>query len=167
MKRLKTTVSLLALVSMFILSGCGQQDDDKTAALEQKIEKLEQQVSDLESSGKSKTSDDTLDTAASGPVSQDTIDTLTNDVNDAVTKAEETQPTGTTEEKRNQYFELKGKLDEIDRRADDYDDYIESQYKKGILSYDEYRTQEKALNELENKLDAAEDKLEWTFGIDD
>ena len=38
---------------------------------------------------------------------------------------------------------------------------------KEKLSREEYQSQDQALEELEDKLDAAEDQLEWTFGIDD
>lgn len=47
------------------------------------------------------------------------------------------------------------------------DAYIEAQYKQGNLSYEDYRNQEQALEDIEDKLDASEDRLERTFGIND
>lgn len=97
----------------------------------------------------------------------DTTESLTKAVDEVTAKADSAVPNGNTEEKRAQFFNLKDELDLTDQRLDSFDDYIESQYKQGQLSYEDYRSQEQILENLEDKLDASEDKLERTFGIDD
>ena len=88
-------------------------------------------------------------------------------MNEVTNKADSAIPSDNTDEKRAQFIELKNEIDTVDHRLDKHDDYIENLYKRGEISYDDYRNQEKQLDELEDKLDASEDKLEYTFGIDD
>lgn len=108
---------------------------------------------------------DTSDSTSKN-LTSDTTESLTKAVDEITAKADSAVPNGNTEEKRAQFFNLKDELHLTDQRLDSYDDYIESQYKQGQLSYEDYRSQAQILENLEDKLDASEDKLEQTFGID-
>ena len=96
-----------------------------------------------------------------------TLDTLETAVNDAVKEAEAAKPSGSAGEKREQFFNLKHELENVENRLDYYDDDIEMQYRQGELSLEDYRSQEHSLELLEDQLDRAEDTLEYTFGMDD
>lgn len=178
MNKLKLFVLPLAVLSVFTLTGCGNQDNTSYNKLEERVEQLEQEVASLKkaSTDNSKnnvdtadSADNTADTAAdtSKNATTDTIESLTKAVDEVTAKTDSATPSGNTDEKTTQFFNLKDELDLIDQRLDSYEDYIESQYKQSNLSYDDYRNEERALKELEDKLDASEDKLERTFGIYD
>lgn len=65
------------------------------------------------------------------------------------------------------FFTLKQEENQIDDALDFYEDDLEAQYRNGSLTRDEYKKQERELERLEDRLDDAEDRLEFTFGIDD
>lgn len=166
MKKLKLTALILVLgLSAALFTGCADRNDDRTDALEDKIDRLEDEVADLKKEKSTDTANSSTDSNTDS--SEETLDTLTNAVNDAVAKAEAASATGTDEENKNSYLGLKEELDGVDHRLDAFDDSIEIQYKNGTLTREEYRSQEQGLESLENTLDGAEDKLEWTFGIND
>lgn len=66
-----------------------------------------------------------------------------------------------------QFFTYKQTAEQIDNSLDQYEDWLESQYNQKAMTRDEYKSCERALDKLEDKLDAAEDNLEYGFGIDD
>lgn len=173
---------MLSLIVVFAFSfvGCGTGDNKREAELEKKIEQLKQQVAELEE----KATNDSVSTshnisstdkpnnveatdATDNHVPSDTVESLTKDVKKVIQKADAATPSGNADEKKTKFFELKDELDLVEDRLDDYDDYIESQYKRGSLSYEDYKKQERSLSDLEDKLDVSEDKLERTFGIYD
>lgn len=186
MKKFKFLLLLLVvLLSVSALSGCKNRNDSREAELEEKIEQLENKIAKMEenataSTGDSSsdagskeqsttvmttapnvTSDTTLDTTS------DTVESLSKEVNKITTKIDSATPSQNEDEKRTDFFALKDELELVEERIDAYDDYIESQQKRGNLSYEDYKSQERLLDELEDKLDASEDKLERTFGIYD
>lgn len=178
MNKLKSFVLPLAVLSVFTLTACGNQDNTSYNKLEERVEQLEQEVATLKKASTDNSinnvditdsADNTADTPAdtSKNATTDTIESLTKVVDEVTAKADSATPSGNTDEKTTQFFNLKDELDLIDQRLDSYEDYIESQYKQGNHSYDDYRSQKRTLKELEDKLDASEDKLERTFGIDD
>lgn len=172
-----------AVMTIVMLAGCGTGDNTREAELEKKVQQLEQQVTSLEQGNtvgiaSASAGDNEIaakgdnDTASQGDnggtASGDvTIESLTEQVDTAVAAADGATPAGTDEEKIQQYFEIKSELDKADRVLDDYDNTLEDQYRSGTLSRDDYRTLERQLEALEDKLDNAEDKLEVVFGIDD
>ena len=180
MKKLKLLALSLSVLSIFMLAGCN--DNDKNHAyydqLEKRVDQLEQEVATLKNTATDNSTnsfdvagvtDNSIDLSntVSNEDTSDTIESLTKAVDEVTAKADSATPSGSADEKRTQFFNLKDELDLVDRRLDTYDDYIESQYKQGNLSYEDYRNQERTLESMEDKLDASENKLERTFGIDD
>ena len=108
--------------------------------------------------------DDNQDTTTD--VSSYSIDSLTKEVDKIVKKVDVATPSKDTDKKRTEFFLLKDEVNVVENRIDEYDDYLESQYKKGDITYEDYRKKEKELDALEEHLDEAEDKLERTFGMD-
>lgn len=182
MRKFKRFTLSLTILSIFMLTGC-DADDNKDAdypKLESRVAQLEQDVAtlkntaanhstsnlDTDSTDDSGNSDTPSNTNSNEAVS-DTIESLTSAVEEVTAKADSATPSGNTKENRTQFFNLKDELDLVERRLDAYDDYIEAQYKQSNLTYEDYRNQEQALEDIEDKLDASEDRLERTFGIND
>lgn len=186
MKKLKLLGLSAIMVCSFTLAGCGINNDAETRELESKVQQLEQEITNLEkNNGQSTTTanpdassaEQTADSSgqqaaqSSGQTtaltSDDTLETLEQAVNDVVAKAESAQPSGSADQDRTQFFSLKDELKSVENRLDLFDDTIESQYRQGALSLDNYRSQERSLEILEDQLDMAEDRLEYAFGMFD
>lgn len=173
--KLKLLTFMTILLSAIVFAGCEDDDDRYEEELNRKVDQLEKEVESLreKDDAKEKTSvsdssnTDTEKPSISESSNNDTIDSLTNAVNEVTEKADSVVPADNTDEKRTQFFELKDELNTVDHRLDAFDDYIEELYKNGEISYDDYISKERMLEELEDKLDASEDKLELNFGIDD
>ena len=66
-----------------------------------------------------------------------------------------------------QFFSLKRESDQIEHALENFENSLEAQYRTSIISRGEYRELDKKVEELEALLDAAFDRLEISFGIDD
>lgn len=95
------------------------------------------------------------------------LDGLVQKVDELVKRVESTQPAGTNEEKREQFFALDREIDAMDREIDGLDDKLEQDYLAGLLAWEDYRDLEHQLDKLEKRLDRAEHRLERKFGIND
>lgn len=174
MKKLKLLVLSLSMLSIFMMTGCDNDNkkDANYSNLEKRVEQLEQEITILKNTAtnnSANSSDNSIDSSGntSSQVTSDTIESLTQAVDEVTSKADSATPTGNAEEKRSLFFSFKDELNMVEERLDTYDDYIESQYKRGSLSFEDYQSQERLLKNMEEKLDTCEDKLERTFGIDD
>ena len=116
--------------------------------------------------------DTAADTAAdpaagnTGTAAVPTIDELTEEVDAFVKKADE-EALSSAEKTLENYFTLKQEAEEIERDLERHEDDLEFQYRNRSLTPDDYRAKERELDLLEDKLDAAEDTLEYVYGIDD
>jgi len=130
----------------------------------------EQQVTSLEQN-KSSAEDTVQDTSSqeSNTVkfAEDTLDTLSDAVNDITNKAEKLVSDGPSNQNQEDFFTLQGEFHEIENRLDNYEDHIEYELRQGNLSHDEARKAEYELEKLEDILDNAEEKFEYAFGYDD
>lgn len=174
-----TAAIILTFCSAFI-AGCG--NDDKEDYLEDKVEQLEQQVTDMEnkdkagSSSKAEVPKESADAGTDNTAGTDNAGgagkaadygTLQKKVDALSDKIDTAAPSGSTSEQRDQFYALKQELNDVEQQLDIYDDKLESQYKNGTMEASDYRKQEQEIDALEDILDTAEDKLELTFGIDD
>jgi len=175
MKKMKI-LGIMAVTAL-TLAGC-QNTSDREAALEDQVAQLEQQVTSLEKENEelSGASEGLSDAAASTSsdnnsdgknLSDDNIDTLTKDVDEAVKKANNTSPSGSKDENQKNFFKVKGELQDVENRLERYEDKIEDDYHQGNLDYEKARDAEREIERLEDKLDDAEDRLENVFGYDD
>lgn len=163
---------LLLAFTVSVLTGC---EDDREDELEAKVEQLEQQVTDLENKDNgTQSGGQNASTQENGNAGTETdtsgnadFASLSAAVQEMTAKADSAKPSGTAREQREQYYNLKKEMDDIDHQLDLYDDKLESQYRNGELSASEYRSQEKDIDKLEDALGASEDRLEILFGIDD
>lgn len=192
----KRTLLAIGAVTVLLLTGCQSSSSNaETEALKEQVAQLEQQIADLQtadSSDNTTAADDTAaadaqaadtsanagtdaaadtgttDTAAADTGSSSTtytLEELTTMVNDYVAKAEAAAPSGSND--MEQFFSLKQEANQIDNELEIHENELERQYRDGTLTRDEFRTNERELDHLEDLLDAAEDQLEYVFGIDD
>ncbi|MFR2663660.1 MAG: hypothetical protein ACLS9Q_15685 [[Clostridium] scindens] len=162
MKKCKILGTAAAMMLVFALAGCENNTDD-VDALKKRVDQMEQELADMEINNNLAESSQDKASINEVSASDDSIASLTQAVDDMVSKANEAKPDGTEEEKMEQFFALK-KDEEYGQPS-------------GLLYHQNTSTARKtflgripkpgSLEELEDKLDAAEDQLEWTFGIDD
>ena len=139
MKNLKFMT--LIILSAFALMGCTSTKNNENAVLEDQIAQLEQQVTDLEKENKTLTEEKnkTDDAAANSTTTNanyenDTLEALEDLVTKAVKLVDETKASGTDEEKRAKFLEIKNTLEEIEDRLDAYEDRYEVKYEKGEIT---------------------------------
>ena len=97
----------------------------------------------------------------------DTVDKLTELVEEYVARAEASKPEGTEQEQMDKFLNLKREGNDIEERLDLYEDRLEQKYRNEEISREEYRAEERKIEALEDRLDQAEDTLEAAYGIKD
>lgn len=102
-----------------------------------------------------------------GDMQNDTVESLTELVEEFVARAEASKPEGTEQEQMNQFLDLKREGNDIEERLDLYEDKLEQKYRNGEISREEYRAEERKIEALEDRLDGAVDTLEAAYGIKD
>lgn len=189
----KRNLFLIGITTALLLTGCQTNTgSEENEALRQQITQLEQQVTTLEQ--QVSTTADTSEETENGHAAEEnadetaqvqaspadsnisdqenltttqTIEELTNLVEAYEEKVKASVPTGTAADDMEQFFTLKQEEDQIDNALDLHEDELEFLYRNDVLTRDEYKTQERTLEALEDRLDDAEDRLEIIFGIDD
>ncbi len=63
------------------------------------------------------------------------------------------------------FFALDSEFNQLE--LDTYENQKEAEYRNGSLSWEQYRTLELQLEQIEDRLDNAQDSLELHFGVDD
>lgn len=160
--KIRRAVCLL-LCSAFLMTGCSSSTDSKLAAQSEQIAQLEQAVSDLQSQ-LSKVQEVSNSNTISGTL--ESIEGLSLSVEKLMHKVETTVPTGSDANRMEQYFDLKNRLKQLGRNITAYDDNLEIQYKRGTLSYTDYRIQEREAATLLANLDETEATLRLMFHMD-
>lgn len=166
-------LSVTAL-TLLLLTGCQNPTASDAAASNPETHK-EQQVTSLtkkesDSANISNSSEEyssVSDTNDSGEFYGDTLDSLTESVNDIVQKIDNVNVSGNNDEEHEAFIKLNRDLEEIENKLDYYEENMENDFEQGRLSYDEARETEFKIEKLEDKLDRAEEILEYTFGYDD
>jgi hypothetical protein len=159
MKNLRLLIITILLLPSLI--GCTASVDKAAVNREEELEKRieEQEIISIEKSESQ--------VALSSTSTDNPLDLLTKDVENAIAKADAAIPSGTSLEKQTTFFDIMSELEKAEQEIDIYKEYLESQYRQNLLSYEEYLSQKKQLNKLESDLDAAEERLEITFRMDD
>lgn len=174
-------------LSAFGLAGCsqsGSDDADRIAQLEQEIAQLKEQQngtsdtqgSDATGQDTAQASDATGQNAGSGSgqtatnqseITDATVldfsnraDTLIAEADAATAPSDRSQLTAT-------YFDFDSRFDALEDEIDRYGDQKETEYRNGVIAWEDYRVIDAQLDGIEARLDYAKDDLEWRFGVDD
>lgn len=173
----KTMLYTIGILSACMLGGCQSGTNSETEELRRQVADLQQQISELQQTDHTDTADTdtTADSGASATDTttdpgtsdtDDTLETLTALVDDFTSKIDDLLIDSRNKELE-QFFSYKQEAAGIDRRLDRYEDELERLVRDGSLSRDDYRSMERELEDLEDRLDNAEDSLEYYYGIDD
>lgn len=167
MKKYPYMICSAAVLCALMLAGCGSSHEKE---LEQQVAQLQKQVQDLQTdaAGNPKSTGSGESAPASAQEeSTDTLDALTEKVQKAVQNADAATASGSLNERISVFFEHKTALDALDRELDALEDDFEAQYRSGSLRYEDFRTRDRKIEDLEESLDDAEDRLENRFALDD
>ncbi len=184
----KTMLYTIGILSACMLGGCQSGTNSETEELRRQVADLQQQISELQQTDhrdaadtdttadpNAPATDTTADSGASATDTttdpgaadtDDTLETLTALVDDFTSRIDDLLIDSRNKELE-QFFSYKQEATGIDRRLDRYEDELERQVRGGSLSRDDYRSMERELEDLEDRLDNAEDSLEYYYGIDD
>lgn len=151
---------MIGAISCLFLTACSTQTDNDTEVqqLKEENDKLQKEVDHLQQEP-NKTQSAMKDTKQT----QD----FKNEIAAIVKKANNTKPVGTKEDNLNTYLSVKKEIDQLDDKMDLSDDQLEADYHAGTIPVEQYQTQEREQNILEDQLEQAENALEARFGIDD
>lgn len=151
---------MIGAISCLFLTACSTQTDNDTEVqqLKEENDKLQKEVDHLQQEP-NKTQSAMKDTKQT----QD----FKNEIAAIVKKANNTKPVGTKEDNLNTYLSVKKEIDQLDDKMDLSDDQLEADYHAGTITVEQYQTQEREQNILEDQLEQAENALEARFGIDD
>lgn len=184
----KTMLYTIGILSACMLGGCQSGTNSETEELRRQVADLQQQISELQQTDhtdaadtdttadpNAPATDTTADSGASATDTttdpdaadtDDTLETLTALVDNFTSRIDDLLIDSRNKELE-QFFSYKQEAAGIDRRLDRYEDELERQVRGGSLSRDDYRSMERELEDLEDRLDNAEDSLEYYYGIDD
>lgn len=167
MKKYPYMICSAAVLCALMLAGCSSSHEKE---LEQQVAQLQKQVQDLQTDAAD--NPESTGSGESAPASAqeestDTLDALTEKVQKAVQNADAATASGSLNERISVFFEHKTALDALDRELDALEDDFEAQYRSGSLRYEDFRTRDRKIEDLEESLDAAEDRLENRFALDD
>ena len=179
------TLLLISLLSALVFTGCQNNDlSAENQSLKQQITELQQQITQLEqqnmvSPGKTDTPN-TEDTSNTASVSANTanntnelstsvytIEELSGMVDEFVASVGSVTPDVNNSSNLDQFFSLKRQGDQIEHALENHENDLESQYRAGTITRDDYRKLDREIEKLEDLIDSACDRLEITFGIDD
>ena len=166
MKKHMTAWVSVTLLAALLLTGCGTNATSQNAN-QAGQQTTTQSTTDTTANGSAAGTTDTANTADTADGTATDFSALTQRVTDAVDNADAAQPSGNRDADRELFFQHTSALDALDREIDAYDDALEAQYARGELTFEEFRKLDRQAEDLEDKLDAAEDRLESRFGMDD
>lgn len=159
---------LLSFGVVLLMSGCGNNSDEqRIAELEAEVERLqnEQNATDDQASGDAANQEQT---APSETAYDDaTVQDFSTRADDLISRAEAAEVPGDRDARIDVFFDLDSEFNALELEIDTYEDQKEEECRSGSLSWDDYRTLELQLEQIEDRLDNAQDKLEARFGIDD
>ena len=177
----------IVMISSLIFTGC--QNNDLSAQnneLKQQINELQQQVTELKKqnnislqdtenikteennlSHESVSSNTSNQTPSDLDVTIYTIEELSAMVDEFISNVGSVTPDVNNSGNLDQFFSLKREGDQLEHALENHENFLEEQYRSGVITREDYRNSDRAIEKLEDLLDSACDRLEITFGIDD
>lgn len=163
---------LLFFGMSLLLIGCGNNSEEqRIAELEAEVERLqnEQNSDDASATGDATDDANNQDQASRNQTTYDnpTVQDFSDRADELISQAEAAEVPSDRDVRIDSYFELDSKFNALELEMDTYEDQQEGEYRSGSLTWDDYRSLELQLEQIEERLDASQDKLENRFGIDD
>ena len=179
------TKSILVITALSTLIFTGCQNNDLSAenqSLKQQITELQQQITQLQIDSAAPNTENpqsatgdvnnvSSNTAAPNPseitATIYSLEELSAMVDEFVAKVGSVTPDVNNSGNLDQFFSLKREGDQVKHTLENYENDLENQYRTGTITREDYRKLEREIEQLEEVLDSASDRLEITFGIDD
>lgn len=181
------TILLIATISTLIFTGCQNNDlSAENQSLKQQITELEQQITIMErqlfeiedkalaqnitnpSSSQTETNKQNTNIDSTSNITTIyTLEELSTMVDEFIVSVGSATPDINNSGNLDQFFSLKREADKIDHALESYENSLEDQYRTGTISRNEYRNLDEEIEQLEELLDSAFDRLEITYGLDD
>ncbi len=160
---------LLAAGVVFALSGCSASSSEaRVAELEAEVERLQGELDTEQTDSTSSAAQTTADASSVQTSFEDTtVQDISDRAEDLITRAEAADVSSDHDTKIKAFFELDSEFNQLENELDAYEDQQEANYRSGSLTWDEYRAIEREIDQVEDRLDYAQDALELRFGIDD
>ena len=170
---------LIATLSTFILTGCQSSNlSAENQALKQQVTELEYQLIQLQEANHNTNASLASDINVNqNTISENTmtrnstatysLDELSAMVDEFVASVGSATPNMNITDNLDQFFSLKKQGNQMEHALENYENFLDSQYRIGNITHDEYRQTEREVDKLEDYVDSACDRLEIAFGIDD
>lgn len=161
MKRFPILVCFL--FGILLCSGCQSKNTDTILALEKKVKQLEASVETLETEVSKAKTNETSNSVSIHHTSSNNMEGLTASVHRTLQKLKEATPAESEHARMEQYFSFKNQLKQLHHNIDAYDDNLQLQYQKKLLSYTDYKIQERDAKALQEQLPLAANDLKPDF----
>lgn len=155
---------------VLLLGGCSNDSDQqRIAELEAEVDRLQNEQNATDQSQNSGDDTQSQDQSQATQTTYDdaTVQDLSTRADDLISRAEAAEVPGDRDSRINSFFELDSEFNSLELEIDTYEDQKEAECRSGSLSWDDYRTLELQLEQIDERLGNAQDQLEVRFGIDD
>lgn len=174
-------LAAIAIAAMFALTGCmgGSNAEviDKLDKMQAQMNEMENRMGALEgedASSESSAGENAVESDSSSSKAASDAAAFKSELKDiekradaAVKDAENAAVPQDMADRPSAYRDAKAPLNKLDNELDLLDDKFEAAHRGGTITQDEFWELENLKEQIENKLDAAEDSLEHRMGIDD
>lgn len=170
-------LAAVAIAAMFALTGC--MGGGSNAEVIDRLDKMQAQMDEMENrmgtlEGKDASSEGSAgdnaveaDAASDAAAFKSELKDIEKRVDAAVKDTEDAVVPDNAADRPSAYRDAKAPLSKLDNELDLLDDKFEAAHRNGSITQDEFWELENLKEQIENKLDAAEDSLEHRMGIDD
>lgn len=161
---------LFSFGTVLLLGGCSNDSDQqRIAELEAEVDRLqnEQNATDQSQNFGDDTQSQDQSQATQNTYDDATVQDLSTRADDLISRAGAAEVPGDRDSRINSFFELDSEFNSLELEIDTYEDQKEAECRSGSLSWDDYRTLELQLEQIDERLGNAQDQLEVRFGIDD
>ena len=176
-------ILFIATLSTFIFTGCQSKNlSAQNQALKQQVTELEYQLTQLQEANHNTDTFPTSDinsnqnTISENAIVRNSTENATATyslkelsamIDEFVASVGSATPNMNITDNLEQFFSLKKQGNQMEHALENYENFIDSQYRIGNITHDEYRQTEREIDRLEDYVDSASDRLEIAFGIDD
>lgn len=154
---MKIALIIGAMTSIFLFGCSSQNTSQSNPAQVGEIKTVEQEANENVIS----------ESAASTIVDKEAIALLESEIAVIEEEVANAEASGTNEENMTAFLAIDHELELIEEKLDQFEDDLEANYLENTISAEQYKEKELQLEQLENRLDAAENTLEIKFKIED
>lgn len=157
-------VMIVGAMASLLLMACSSQSTSKINSSNIDISTVAKQEA-TDNEGSTAVKEDNV--TESIVLTEENVKALDREITAIEEKAASYTVSGTVEENIAAYVAIDQEIELIEDRIDQYDDEIEANYYAGTITEAEYQEKDYQFERFEQRLDAAEDTLQFKSGLDD